>query len=415
MLGTRTRGAAERCQLTRVSPDLSRNLWHHPPAPPAAPARVLFRPGGLRFLIASCGQSAVPARELAEDRGLGEGNTTCSSRVAMDECSAVNTKLVLCLVVVLATELGCKGQGLGVAARDAQADLRVSADGAAISRGGDGGGALGTGGAVKTGGAVGFGGTGGNPCLDTSGGIVATAKACSSASDCTLTTVPGCCHDQTVGLAKSASCTFASVLCDLPCPAVLTLYGEDGSTASALNGTFTVACRASQCTSHVSSLGGVGGAGGGIGGTTSSGGAGSARTECRSQSDCPSPNSQTCIGPYDAYRCGPLFPGQGRVDCTDDSQCGTGQICREAAGWLGLDGLVCAAPCTTDLDCPPTEKCASEGRCQARTCAECPPYFSCTSGACAIPTCSTDANCQAGYCVKGSCAGSLGVCQPDCL
>jgi hypothetical protein len=107
------------------------------------------------------------------------------------------------------------------------------------------------------------------------------------------------------------------------------------------------------------------------------------------------------------------------VACTDDSECGAEQVCRGnptvPIGWISPTGRVCSLPCSTDLDCAPTEKCESGGHCQARTCAECPSYLSCTNGTCVVSSCSTDANCPGGYCVDGNCAGSLGECKPFCL
>lgn len=179
-------------------------------------------------------------------------------------------------------------------------------------------------------------------------------------------------------------------------------------------------------------------------------------TPCRTSADCPARASSmmwVCLLPYGYYRCGPVLPSRdgvpctdnsqcnplqvcrasagsdGSVDssgllcvpgvgCTDDSQCGGGEVCRAdptvSPGLPGPTGLVCSPPCSSDLDCVPTDKCESAGYCQARTCAECPSYFSCASGACTVPSCSTDADCPGGYCVGGRCAGYLGVCRWVC-
>jgi Cys-rich repeat protein len=181
-------------------------------------------------------------------------------------------------------------------------------------------------------------------------------------------------------------------------------------------------------------------------------------TGCRTTADCPQPGpsnvSSACLMPNSAYRCGPVQPdrvgaactedgecGGGNIcrgttvtdgglgssgfvcvraaACTDDSQCAAGQVCRGnptvPIGWISPSGLVCSAPCSTDLDCAPTDRCENGGHCRARTCAECPSYLSCTGGTCIVPSCLTDADCSGGYCVDGSCAGSLGVCQLMCF
>lgn len=145
---------------------------------------------------------------------------------------------------------------------------------------------------------------------------------------------------------------------------------------------------------------------------------------CRSNSDCPGQGNfdegYSCLGPYEpgfGCGCGPV------VGCTMDSECDGGSVCREDPSITpnclmrggGYSGLVCATPCTTDSQCAPTDKCEHGGHCLPRTCAECPSYFSCATGACVIPNCSTDTDCHGGYCVLGTCAGSLGVCERNCL
>jgi hypothetical protein len=170
---------------------------------------------------------------------------------------------------------------------------------------------------------------------------------------------------------------------------------------------------------------------------------------CRSDSDCASGAGFVCVGPYQPFRCGPVLSGTvgqtcsddanctgaefcraaAQVDagltcsldrsCTVDADCGPNRVCREDSsiptGWIGTNGLACSVPCAASSDCPPTSACENGGHCRGRTCAECPSYFSCSNGACAIPSCSSDAQCPGGYCVRGACAGSLGLCRQLCL
>ena len=144
---------------------------------------------------------------------------------------------------------------------------------------------------------------------------------------------------------------------------------------------------------------------------------------CRSSSDCSGQNASGwgdhCSGPYEGYI---LCLCEPEPICTTDSECDGGSVCREDPSVNpeclmreGDSGLVCTTPCTSDSQCAPTDTCEDGGHCLPRTCGQCPSYFSCASGACVIPNCSTDADCPGGYCVNGSCAGMLGVCTGNCI
>jgi hypothetical protein len=142
---------------------------------------------------------------------------------------------------------------------------------------------------------------------------------------------------------------------------------------------------------------------------------------CRSNADCPDSgnyeNSYSCFGPYQDLGCicSPV------ATCAKDSDCDGGTVCREdpsvAPACLrgAVDsGLVCTLACKNDGECALLDRCEDDGHCVARTCAQCPSYFSCASGSCVIPTCSHDSDCPGGYCVIGTCSGVLGTCKHNC-
>jgi hypothetical protein len=155
---------------------------------------------------------------------------------------------------------------------------------------------------------------------------------------------------------------------------------------------------------------------------------GDAAAACHSTSDCPGPDcfneGYSCQGPYPTtWSC----VCQERVPCMMDSDCDGGSVCRQDPtvfnscvqgslqdGGNFYDGLVCASPCTSDSQCAPTHKCEDAGHCVPRTCAECPSYYSCSSGTCVIPDCTTDTDCPGGYCVNGRCGAVLGFCHRNC-
>jgi len=133
---------------------------------------------------------------------------------------------------------------------------------------------------------------------------------------------------------------------------------------------------------------------------------------CRTTSDCSM--SGYCATPEDPPCSGVCMI---QKNCTSDGECSGGNVCREGShiqdcgGDAG--GSFCLPPCAGDADCRGFEQCSS-GHCVTRSCSTCPSYLSCTSGSCAPASCSSDANCPGGYCVDGSCYGSLGTCMGLC-
>jgi hypothetical protein len=103
------------------------------------------------------------------------------------------------------------------------------------------------------------------------------------------------------------------------------------------------------------------------------------------------------------------------TSCTKDSECSADLVCSKDPRGPFNDppGSFCLAPCATDDECAPTDKCDDGGHCRARTCAECPTYFSCNAEVCETSKCTADRDCQGGYCVNNRCAGALGTCELD--
>jgi hypothetical protein len=165
---------------------------------------------------------------------------------------------------------------------------------------------------------------------------------------------------------------------------------------------------------------------------------------CRAHSECPG-QLHSCFGVYGV--CGPFRgglacttdsacsrgtscsePGDAGITmvcgaaatCTDDAQCDGGRVCSKDGrppfnDPVNAADTFCLFRCASDNDCAPTDKCDTVGHCRARTCAECPSYFACTTGTCEIPTCAADADCPGGHCVNQRCQPTLGTCGELCL
>jgi hypothetical protein len=133
---------------------------------------------------------------------------------------------------------------------------------------------------------------------------------------------------------------------------------------------------------------------------------------CRTSADC-SGEFEGCSGDYG----GGCICDNG-PSCTTDSECDAGRVCdyaRDNSSCLPDGGLSCTSPCTIAEDCFIWQSCTDGGHCQARSCAECPSYLSCPAGGtCEAMSCASDADCPGGYCVNGSCQGTLGTCQQEC-
>jgi hypothetical protein len=163
-----------------------------------------------------------------------------------------------------------------------------------------------------------------------------------------------------------------------------------------------------------------------------------------------------------------------RHDCTVDGDCGTGKICSSyVTPCCGMTSTTCAAACTA-TSCAAGQRCNAAGHCETFPCGDgftcpagtvcsastagadangcapvlcnagytCPTGYQCaagsagtdphgcelqpcsqtgcpinsvcattaTTGECSVKKCTSDSDCDCGFCVGGSCAGRLSVC-----
>ncbi len=280
--------------------------------------------------------------------------------------------------------LGCKGSGLAV--HDATADLQTATGGAPSLGGNQGNGGMtgaggsgvrGTGG---SGGAPASGGTSGNACLDSSGAVSPTVKACATPSDCTTATIRTCCaSDLAVGLAKTASCAFPVPDCSgLGCAKMLYPRTDDGDTADA-NSIVSVRCQGNLCITYVSrppgggGAGGTGGDGGGGGSSGKDAAAGDAGTgACASDSDCVFRSAAGCCGQCLAVS----DPVPATIPC--GARCADYTTCACVNGRCSVGTLPLNSSCDTAHDlCQVNSKC----------CIACGPRLTDGGIACMPPVC----------------------------
>jgi len=131
--------------------------------------------------------------------------------------------------------------------------------------------------------------------------------------------------------------------------------------------------------------------------------------ECRGDADC---TGASCFAPGSFIGCGICITPP--VTCTDDGECGDGEICDVAPEDCHCSGeTTCRAGCTAG-SCDAGEMC-TDGRCEPAACGAgdpCEAQFDCTDGRCARRSCTSDAACDdAGYCVEGACFDSPGSCS----
>jgi hypothetical protein len=262
---------------------------------------------------------------------------------------------------------GAKGSGGATGSGGAPGDGGITGNGAA-----GGGGTIGDGGTTGSGGAT------GNPCLDSTGAVSPTMKACTTASDCKQATIPTCCgSDLVVGVANAASCAFPVPNCSgLGCAKSSSPRAEDGNTVGQ-RGILVVDCSAGLCTSRVNGQGGSGGAAGdtgGAGGTAGHDGSivDSGTGACNSDGDCVFRSSAGCCGACLAV--GDPVPAP--IPC--GARCATFSTCACVNGHCAVGTLPLNASCETAHDlCQVDTKC----------CVTCGPRPPDGSSGCQPPTC----------------------------
>lgn len=151
-----------------------------------------------------------------------------------------------------------------------------------------------------------------------------------------------------------------------------------------------------------------------------------ASAACRQSNDC-NAAFELCLEPGGFAGCGICYP-ETEIDreyqrCSTDAECGN-DICEP----LGLPTRTCSAcfgpvfvcmpGCSKDDECAAGKQC-DRGRCVPQACSadqQCPVHHACLpatdngSGVCLRKTCTNDAECSGGFCVKGMCYDALGRC-----
>lgn len=141
---------------------------------------------------------------------------------------------------------------------------------------------------------------------------------------------------------------------------------------------------------------------------------------CRTSSDCS--GGTQCFGASDGF-CG--ICQQPMRECEDDGDCGAGSWCRaESPNCCGGVDTTCVPDCGANgTACQDGEICDSAtGRCERNGCLSldmaCPLNHDCDPTradadalGCARRGCTTDMDCDCGFCVTGTCESQLGVCS----
>lgn len=137
---------------------------------------------------------------------------------------------------------------------------------------------------------------------------------------------------------------------------------------------------------------------------------------CAVEQEC-QPSEGSCLSPGQFAGCGICRRPLPSEICRTDADCamaGVGYICTNTPSLCLCSGeTVCKPGCTADSDCGEGERCATNHRCEAKSCtsaSDCPTDFRCDSGKCARKPCTTSRDCS-GYCVNTACHSTPGTCN----
>lgn len=221
-------------------------------------------------------------------------------------------------------------------------------------------------------------------------------KSCATDDECTVVFHQiNCCGTMVAwGINTSAEEDFlaAEKICQGQYPgcgcATMPTEAEDGNTGGWDAKYFTASCEEGSCKSAVVS-------------------------GCNTANDCDP--SQICLAPGEPLGCGMCMAPQN--GCASDADCGDPSlICEQStiADCLCSPAMVCKPGCVSDAACGEGNICDADLHCAPAPCnvdADCPDNFGCgPAGTCKRSSCTTDWDCP-GFCVKGQCYPTFGMCS----
>lgn len=348
-------------------------------------------------LLAIRAASPCFSRRLGEPGGDAYVGTSLAWSVLMI-LSAAWARIGLASAALVAV-VSCSGAPPGTDGADGS--------GGADTDGGSGGAETdgGTGGAQQASGGQGSGGTndGGNTGTGGSGDLgpneCTDAQTCGSAATC-----------YAPGETRAAICGAPQWCGECSCPAMLPVPEGNGTACDEATAcptvSDTVLRAASVCAPDTNLC-----------------------TECLTHADCSenlphcgideSSGVRMCFQCSDDADCGGDTPHCFKLQSPFPSELGYCRQCQTtagcAAGVCDINGT-CSPGCQNDAQCGPNRVCGAEQRCVPKPCetdGECSSQSTCSDQTCRAVSCTSDAACPGGYCVKGSCYETPGGCYFD--